>query len=84
MSNNLADSSVQTKHKGGQPPNAIWEDINKGNSVSYGKFAASCKYCNVSWLHSEVSIRLEKHLSNYCQEASAEVVRKYMAKVMEW
>jgi hypothetical protein len=82
MSNNLADSSVQTKHKGGRPPNTIWEDINKGDSVSSGKFSAFCKYCNVSWPRGEVS-SLEEHLSNHCQEAPAEVVRKYMAKVME-
>ena len=82
MSNNLVNSSVQIKHKGDQPPNAIWEDINKEDSISYGKFATSCKYCNVSWPHGEVS-RLEKHLLNHCQEALAEVIRKYMAKIME-
>ena len=78
----MSSSSVPRKPKGGRPPNNIWEDINKGDSVGSGKFAASCKYCNTTWSRGEVS-RLEEHLSNHCQEAPAGVVRKYMNKVME-
>jgi hypothetical protein len=82
MSDNLVNLPFQKKNKGGRPPNGIWEDINKGESVGSGKFAASCKYCNTSWTRGEVS-KLEEHLSNHCQEAPAAVVRKYMSKVME-
>ncbi|GET56424.1 ribonuclease H-like domain-containing protein [Rhizophagus irregularis DAOM 181602=DAOM 197198] len=71
-----------TKNRGGRPPNSIWEDINKGEAVGSGKFAASCKYCKNTWSRGEVS-KLEEHLSNHCPDAPAAVVRRYMTKVME-
>jgi hypothetical protein len=82
MSNDLIDSQKQKKNRGGRPPHTIWEDINKGEPVGSGKFAASCKYCDITWSRGEVS-KLEDHLSNHCQRAPAIVVRKYMTKVME-
>ncbi|CAB4444999.1 unnamed protein product [Rhizophagus irregularis] len=71
-----------SKNRGGRPPNSIWEDINKGEAVGSGKFAASCKYCKNTWSRGEVS-KLEEHLSNHCPDAPAAVVRRYMTKVME-
>ncbi|GBC23186.2 ribonuclease H-like domain-containing protein [Rhizophagus irregularis DAOM 181602=DAOM 197198] len=44
MTDHIEDSPIKKKNRGGQPPNSIWEDINKGEAVSSGKFAASCKY----------------------------------------
>ena len=82
MTDHIADSPIQKKNKGGRPPNSIWEDINKGEAVGSGKFAASCKYCKNTWSRGEVS-KLEKHLSNHCPDAPAAVVRRYMTKVME-
>jgi hypothetical protein len=82
MTDHIADSPIQKKNKGGRPPNSIWEDINKGEAVGSGKFAASCKYCKNTWSRSKVS-KLEEHLSNYCSDAPAAVVRRYMTKVME-
>ena len=70
------------KNKGGRPLGTIWEDINQGQSVTLGKFSASCKYCEKAWNRGEVS-KLEEHLSNHCKGASANVVRKYMTKVLE-
>ena len=70
------------KNKGGRPLGTIWEDINQGQSVASGKFSASCKYCVEAWNHGEVS-KLEEHLSNHCKGASANVIRKYMTKVLE-
>lgn len=78
----MSESSTLKKNKGGRPLNSIWDDINRGTSVGSGKFAASCKYCNVTWPRGEIS-RLEEHLSNHCERAPATVVRKYMTKVME-
>jgi hypothetical protein len=79
----LTDLTQKTqKNKGGRPSNSIWEDINKGKSIGSGKFAASCKYCDNTWPHGEVS-KLEEHLSNHCPGAPADVVRKYMSKVIE-
>lgn len=74
--------NIQKKNKGGRPLNGIWDDINKGNPVGSGKFAASCKYCDTEWTRGDVS-KLEEHLANHCQRAPATVVRKYMTKVME-
>jgi hypothetical protein len=82
MTDHIADSPIQKKNKGGRPPNSIWEDINKGEAVGSGKFAASCKYCKNTWSRGEVS-KLEEHLSNHCPDAPAAVVRRYMTKVME-
>jgi hypothetical protein len=70
------------KNKGGRPLGTIWEDINQGQSVAPGKFSASCKYCEEAWNRGEVS-KLEEHLSNHCKGAPANVVRKYMTKVLE-
>ena len=70
------------KTKRGRPLGTIWEDINQGQSVALGKFSASCKYCEEAWNREEVS-KLEEHLSNHCKGASANVVRKYMTKVLE-
>jgi hypothetical protein len=70
------------KNKGGRPLGTIWEDINQGQSVAPGKFSASCKYCEEIWNRGEVS-KLEEHLSNHCKGAPANVVRKYMTKVLE-
>src|SRR3954454_13124817 len=83
MTDHIADSPIQKKNKGGRPPNSIWEDINKGEAVGFGKFAASCKYYKNIWLRGEV-LKLEEHLSNHCPDALAAVVRRYMTKVMEW
>jgi len=47
-----------------------------------GKFSASCKYCEEAWNCEEVS-KLEEYLSNHCKGASANVVRKYMTKVLK-
>ena len=47
-----------------------------------GKFSASCKYCEEAWNCEEVS-KLEEHLSNHCKDAPANVIRKYMTKVLE-
>lgn len=73
---------IQKKNKGGRPLNGIWEDINKGTSVGFGKFAASCKYCDTKWMRGDIP-KLEEHLSNHCQKAPAAIVRKYMTKIME-
>jgi hypothetical protein len=70
------------KTKGGRPLGTIWEDINQGKVISPGKFSASCKYCEQTWNRGEIS-KLEEHLSNHCQRAPANVVRKYMTKVLE-
>lgn len=70
------------KNKGGRPLSTIWEDINQGQAVAPGKFSASCKYCETTWKRGELS-KLEEHLSNHCQGAPADVVRKYMSKVLE-
>jgi hypothetical protein len=83
----ITDSEVspvldKQKYKGGRPLNSIWEDINKGESVSSGKFSASCKYCEATWKRGEVS-KLEEHLSNHCKNAPASIVRKYMSKILE-
>ncbi|GET66223.1 ribonuclease H-like domain-containing protein [Rhizophagus irregularis DAOM 181602=DAOM 197198] len=82
MTDHIEDSPIKKKNRGGRPPNSIWEDINKGEAVGSGKFAASCKYCKNTWSHGEVS-KLEEHLSNHCPDAPAAVVRRYMTKVME-
>ncbi|GET54650.1 ribonuclease H-like domain-containing protein [Rhizophagus irregularis DAOM 181602=DAOM 197198] len=82
MTDHIEDSPIKKKNREGQPPNSIWKDINKGEAVGSGKFAASCKYCKNTWSRGEVS-KLEEHLSNYCPDAPAAVVRKYMTKVME-
>jgi hypothetical protein len=70
------------KTKGGRPLGTIWEDINQGKVISPGKFSASCKYCEQTWNRGEIS-KLEEHLSNHCQRAPANVVRKYITKVLE-
>ena len=41
-----------------------------------------CKYYKEAWNREEVS-KLEEHLSNHCKGAPANVVRKYMTKVLE-
>src|SRR5277367_2116197 len=73
---------TQKKNKGGRPSSSIWKDINKGKSIGSGKFAASCKYCDNTWPRGDVP-KLEEHFSNHCSGASAAVIRKYMAKVVE-
>ena len=70
------------KNRGGRPLSTIWEDINQGQSVALCKFSASCKSCEEAWNHEEVS-KLEKHLSNYCKGTPANIIRKYMTKVLE-
>ena len=70
------------KNKEGRPLSTIWEDINQGQIVALGKFPASCKYCEKTWTRGEIS-KLEEHLSNHCQSAPANVVRKYMTKILE-
>ena len=70
------------KNRGGRPLGTIWEDINQGQAIAPGKFSASCKYCKTTWTHGEIS-KLEEHLSNHCQSAPANVVRKYMTKILE-
>lgn len=70
------------KKKGGRPLGTIWEDINKGESTSPGKFSATCNYCGATWTRGEIP-KLEDHLSNHCQSAPANIVRKYMSKVLE-
>jgi len=70
------------KNKRGRPLGTIWEDINQGQSVALGKFSASCKYYEKAWNRGEVS-KLEEHLSNHCKGALANVIRKYMTKVLE-
>ncbi|GET52819.1 ribonuclease H-like domain-containing protein [Rhizophagus irregularis DAOM 181602=DAOM 197198] len=82
MTDHIEDSPIKKKNRGGRPLNSIWEDINKGEAVGSGKFAASCKYCKNTWSRGEVS-KLEEHLSNHCPDAPAAVVRRYMTKVME-
>ncbi|GET56207.1 ribonuclease H-like domain-containing protein [Rhizophagus irregularis DAOM 181602=DAOM 197198] len=82
MTDHIEDSPIKKKNRGGRPPNSIWEDINKGEAVGSGKFAASCKYCKNTWSRGEVS-KLKEHLSNHCPDAPAAVVRRYMSKVME-
>ncbi|EXX66887.1 ribonuclease H-like domain-containing protein [Rhizophagus irregularis DAOM 181602=DAOM 197198] len=82
MTDYIEDSPIKNKNRGGQPPNSIWEDINKGEAVGSGKFAASCKYCKNTWSRDKVS-KLEEHLSNHCPDAPVAVVRRYMTKVME-
>ncbi|GET56115.1 ribonuclease H-like domain-containing protein [Rhizophagus irregularis DAOM 181602=DAOM 197198] len=71
MTDHIEDLPIKMKNRGGRPPNSIWEDINKGEAVGSGKFAASFS-------------KLEEHLSNHCPDAPAAVVRRYMTKVMEW
>ena len=83
MTTEIAETeSFNKKNKSGRPLNGIWKDIDKGNPVGSGKFSASCKYCKKSWMREKIS-KLEQHLSNHCQEASGNVIRKYMYKVME-
>ncbi|GBC13550.1 ribonuclease H-like domain-containing protein [Rhizophagus irregularis DAOM 181602=DAOM 197198] len=82
MTDHIEDSPIKKKNRGGRSPNSIWEDINKGEAVGSGKFAASCKYCKNTWSRDEVS-KLEEHLSNHCPDTPAAVIRRYMTKVME-
>jgi hypothetical protein len=70
------------KNKGGRPLSTIWEDINQGQVIALGKFSASCKYCEITWKRGELS-KLEEHLSNHCKRAPADIVRKYMYKILE-
>jgi hypothetical protein len=70
------------KNKGGRPLSTIWEDINQGQVIAPGKFSASCKYCETTWKRGELS-KLEEHLSNHCKRAPADIVRKYMHKILE-
>ncbi|GET56116.1 ribonuclease H-like domain-containing protein [Rhizophagus irregularis DAOM 181602=DAOM 197198] len=41
MTDHIEDLPIKMKNRGGRPPNSIWEDINKGEAVGSGKFAAS-------------------------------------------
>jgi hypothetical protein len=41
-----------------------------------------CKYCEKTWTRREIS-RLEEHLSNHCEGAPVNIVRKYMSKVLD-
>ena len=72
----------KSKNKGGRPPNSIWEDIVKGESVGSGKFRASCKFCETTWSRGDVP-KLEEHLANHCPAAPAPVIRKYLSKILE-
>ncbi|CAH1768938.1 502_t:CDS:2, partial [Entrophospora sp. SA101] len=56
--------------------------VNKGDSVGFGKFNASCKYCTSKWTCGEVA-KLEEHLANHCSKAPTTIVRKYLSKVLE-
>ncbi|GET62960.1 ribonuclease H-like domain-containing protein [Rhizophagus irregularis DAOM 181602=DAOM 197198] len=40
MTDHIEDLPIKKKNRGGRPPNSIWEDINKGEAVGSGKFAA--------------------------------------------
>lgn len=73
---------VKQKNKGGRPLGTVWEDINKGEATAPGKFSAICKYCGATWKRGEIA-KLEEHLSNHCQSAPANIVRKYMSKILE-
>jgi hypothetical protein len=73
---------IKQKIKGGRPLGTIWKDISKGETTAPGKFSATCKYCRATWKREEVA-KLEEHLSNHCQSAPANIVRKYMSKVLE-
>src|SRR5215470_1128764 len=75
-------SNSEKNKKGGRPLNSVWEDITKGDSVGFGKFQATCKYCNFFWSRGDIS-KLEEHLTNHCSEAPASVVRNYLSKVLE-
>ncbi|GET62962.1 ribonuclease H-like domain-containing protein [Rhizophagus irregularis DAOM 181602=DAOM 197198] len=77
MTDHIEDLPIKKKNRGGRPPNSIWEDINKGEAVGSGKFAAFCKYCKNTWSRSEI-LKLEEHLSNHCPDALAAVVRRVM------
>jgi len=49
ISVNLETPSIpKQKNKGGRPLGTIWEDINQGQVITLGKFATSCKYCEVT------------------------------------
>jgi hypothetical protein len=84
MSTDLTElpDPIPKKNKGGRPLNSIWEDIDRGESIGSGKLSTSCRYCNTQWTRGEVS-KLEEHLSNHCPRVPANVVRKYMSKVIE-
>ena len=86
MTTDSETSTVPTvpkqKHKGRRPLSTIWDDINQGQTVAPGKFSASYKYCETTWKHGELS-KLEEHLSNHCKSAPADIVRKYMHKILE-
>ena len=72
----------KNKNKGGRPPSSTWEDAIRGNPVGSGKYHATCKYCNFSWLRGDIS-KLEEHFANYCSEAPGPIVRKYLNKILE-
>ena len=57
-------------------------DINQGQVVTSGKFSASCKYCEIIWKREELS-KLEEYLSNHCKHAPADIIRKYMHKILD-
>ncbi|EXX66157.1 hypothetical protein GLOIN_2v1845950 [Rhizophagus irregularis DAOM 181602=DAOM 197198] len=67
MSDHIEELSIKKKNRGGRPSNSIWKDINKGEAVSSGKFAAFCKYCKNTWSRNKIS-KLEEYLSNYCPD----------------
>ena len=78
----LNQEKEKSKNKGGRPPNSIWDDISRGESVGSGKFKATCNFCKKTWPCGEVS-KLEEHLANHCPEAPGSTVRKYLGKLLE-
>ena len=74
-------NSERDKNKG-RPLSSVWDEITRGNHVGLGKYQATCNYCNTTWSRGDVS-KLEEHLANYCSEAPASIVRKYLNKVLE-
>ena len=81
MSNELIED-LSTQKKGGRLLNSIWKDIQQEASVTFKKFATTCKYCGASWLCGKIS-KFKQHFSNYCEEVLGSVVRKYMTKILE-
>jgi hypothetical protein len=82
MSADSENPHVPKQKNKGRPLGTIWEDITQGQVVAPGKFSATCKYCEKTWTRGEIS-KLEEHLSNHCQRAPANIVRKYMTKILE-
>ena len=76
-------SILKQKNKEGRSLGTIWKDINQGQAIASSKFAASYKYCKVTWNREEIP-ELKEHLSNHCKDALANVIRKYMTIILEY